>query len=87
MKIGRNEPCPCGSGKKYKRCCEGDGRSTTRKTLFTQALLALAGFLFILFVISIVDAFYSSDPNSAGADRVWSAAHGHWHDKNGRKVP
>jgi uncharacterized protein len=23
-KIGRNEPCPCGSGKKYKKCC---GRS------------------------------------------------------------
>lgn len=22
-KIGRNEPCPCLSGKKYKRCCEG----------------------------------------------------------------
>ncbi len=21
-KIGRNEPCPCGSGKKYKKCCE-----------------------------------------------------------------
>ena len=21
-KVGRNEPCPCGSGKKYKRCCE-----------------------------------------------------------------
>jgi len=21
MKIGRNESCPCGSGKKYKRCC------------------------------------------------------------------
>jgi len=20
-KIGRNEPCPCGSGKKYKQCC------------------------------------------------------------------
>ena len=20
-KIGRNEPCPCGSGKKYKKCC------------------------------------------------------------------
>ncbi|MEK6913183.1 MAG: SEC-C metal-binding domain-containing protein [Nanoarchaeota archaeon] len=19
-KIGRNDPCPCGSGKKYKRC-------------------------------------------------------------------
>ena len=21
MKIGRNDPCPCGSGKKYKHCC------------------------------------------------------------------
>jgi uncharacterized protein YecA (UPF0149 family) len=20
-KISRNEPCPCGSGKKYKKCC------------------------------------------------------------------
>ena len=21
VKIGRNDPCPCGSGKKYKKCC------------------------------------------------------------------
>ena len=20
-KVGRNDPCPCGSGKKYKNCC------------------------------------------------------------------
>ncbi|RPH65900.1 MAG: hypothetical protein EHM83_05270, partial [Burkholderiales bacterium] len=20
-KLGRNEPCPCGSGRKYKACC------------------------------------------------------------------
>ncbi len=20
-KVGRNDPCPCGSGKKYKHCC------------------------------------------------------------------
>jgi preprotein translocase subunit SecA len=20
QKVGRNDPCPCGSGKKYKRC-------------------------------------------------------------------
>lgn len=27
-KIGRNEPCPCGSGRKYKQCCDraADGR-------------------------------------------------------------
>ena len=21
LKVGRNDPCPCGSGKKYKKCC------------------------------------------------------------------
>ena len=25
VKVGRNDPCPCGSGKKYKKCC-GDGK-------------------------------------------------------------
>lgn len=31
-KIGRNDPCPCGSGKKYKRCClnEGETREPTK---------------------------------------------------------
>ena len=24
QKVGRNEPCPCGSGKKYKNCCGKD---------------------------------------------------------------
>jgi uncharacterized protein len=29
-KVGRNEPCPCGSGKKYKKCCGGgDSKLTT----------------------------------------------------------
>jgi preprotein translocase subunit SecA len=22
-KVGRNDPCPCGSGKKHKKCCLG----------------------------------------------------------------
>jgi tetratricopeptide (TPR) repeat protein len=26
-KIGRNDPCPCGSGKKYKKCCLGGAQS------------------------------------------------------------
>ncbi len=29
-KIGRNEPCPCGSGNKYKKCC-GANKSFTNK--------------------------------------------------------
>ncbi len=24
-KVNRNEPCPCGSGKKYKKCCGASG--------------------------------------------------------------
>jgi len=38
-KVGRNEPCPCGSGKKYKHCClnrHQDGR-THAHTAETQA--------------------------------------------------
>jgi hypothetical protein len=27
-KIGRNDPCPCGSGKKYKKCCLGKNEET-----------------------------------------------------------
>lgn len=26
--IGRNDPCPCGSGKKYKKCCTSDTSSS-----------------------------------------------------------
>src|ERR1043166_1708903 len=33
MSIGRNDPCPCGSGKKYKKCCEG--RDETRASAST----------------------------------------------------
>ena len=28
-KIGRNEPCPCGSHKKYKNCCLASGKYET----------------------------------------------------------
>ena len=30
MKIGRNDPCPCGSGKKYKKCCLPKERAAGR---------------------------------------------------------
>ncbi|MFQ5707100.1 MAG: YecA family protein [bacterium] len=29
-KIGRNDPCPCGSGKKYKKCCMASHESEIR---------------------------------------------------------
>ena len=37
-KIGRNAPCPCGSGKKYKKCClsaqQGNRPSSVKKQRF-----------------------------------------------------
>ncbi len=27
-KIGRNDPCPCGSGKKFKKCCGSEALIT-----------------------------------------------------------
>ena len=41
MKIGRNEPCPCGSGKKYKNCCLKKDRYL--KNLPDDALKRLKG--------------------------------------------
>lgn len=37
QKIGRNEPCPCGSGKKYKKCC---GFGTSKEPSHMVAALA-----------------------------------------------
>ena len=37
MKLGRNAPCDCGSGKKYKRCClrkDEQESSSARGTVF-----------------------------------------------------
>ena len=32
-KIGRNDPCPCGSGLKYKKCCLDSGKYETTHTI------------------------------------------------------
>ena len=31
VKVGRNDPCPCGSGKKYKDCHERKGEAYLQK--------------------------------------------------------
>ena len=37
QKIGRNEPCPCGSGKKYKDCHLSEGQAYLQKLARQQA--------------------------------------------------
>jgi hypothetical protein len=31
LKVGRNDPCPCGSGEKYKNCCIKKGEAFLKK--------------------------------------------------------
>jgi SEC-C motif len=35
-KTGRNDPCPCGSGKKYKKCCLPKHEAQDRERAFEQ---------------------------------------------------
>jgi sRNA-binding protein len=35
--VGRNEPCPCGSGRKYKQCCLDKDEAEARKARAKEA--------------------------------------------------
>ncbi|MGH6826619.1 SEC-C metal-binding domain-containing protein [Methyloceanibacter sp.] len=41
-KTGRNDPCPCGSGQKYKRCCLDKDQAAESKAFAAQAAEAAA---------------------------------------------
>ena len=70
-KAGRNDLCPCGSGKKYKKCCEAKAGLSKNQTI----ALVVAGVLAaILLVIALMDR-----DRGEGPGRVWSAEHGHYH--------
>ena len=75
-KIGRNDPCLCGSGKKYKQCCEG--KSTDKSNIYTKWLAVLLGSLLLLGAIAMVSSMARNE-TAAAPGRVWSAEHQHWH--------
>jgi hypothetical protein len=76
MKAGRNDLCPCGSGRKYKRCCEAKARSGRghRALMIVLAVVVLGG-------VAAAVASWNSDAGvaTAGPGRVWSPEHGHYH--------
>ena len=37
-KVGRNDPCPCGSGKKYKHCCLNEEKYSNRVVLTKEQM-------------------------------------------------
>jgi len=43
-KIGRNDPCSCGSGKKYKHCClKREQLELTKKDIKMRSIKSLSG--------------------------------------------
>jgi hypothetical protein len=77
-KVGRNEACPCGSGKKYKQCCESKAGGSLVQSRVIMFLIAAA-------IVAAILAGFSNGRSSPGSG-VWSAEHGHYHDANGRET-
>ena len=42
QKIGRNDPCPCGSGKKFKACCWKKNQPAGKKSFTAKNLTGKA---------------------------------------------
>ena len=65
-KIGRNEPCSCGSGKKYKHCCEAkSGESNGASGGVGVALLVL-----ILIIGGVASTFFFPIGGDSTADQA-----------------
>ncbi len=75
-RVGRNQPCPCGSGRKYKACCERKERR-----LSPTAWLTIVGAAAVVLAV-LVFSFSSANRAASGIcppGQVWSVAHGHCH--------
>ncbi|HEX8385634.1 MAG TPA: SEC-C metal-binding domain-containing protein [Rubricoccaceae bacterium] len=77
MDVGRNAPCPCGSGRKYKACCAGT--RAARSSRWAGALVALALLAGLFLVGWALIGGPGGAPDGPAAGKVWSEEHGHWH--------
>jgi hypothetical protein len=80
-KTGRNDHCPCGSGRKYKKCCE----AKTPSARSSRLLMILVGASVIAAIGIAVTSFTGASSSSSA--RIWNEAHGHYHDASGVHVP
>jgi hypothetical protein len=64
--IGRNDPCPCGSGRKYKNCCAGKTRWTHAR-IAGMPLPALAALVGGIVAVIVVVAFFGPNARRGAA--------------------
>jgi hypothetical protein len=83
-KTGRNDPCPCGSGKKHKHCC---GRQERRPG--TMGARIALGALVVVVALALTFVYQASRDGvstpeayeyDAMSNRYFDPEHGHWHD-------
>ncbi len=60
MSIQRNSPCPCGSGKKYKKCCDGKTAPADMRKIG-----AIVGVVLVGTTVGAGFAYYYSDLKNA----------------------
>ena len=78
-KVGRNDACPCGSGKKFKQCCEAKGTGGVQNRVLLLLVAAA--------IVAAILAGVSNRRSGNGGGGVWSPEHGHYHDAQGREIP
>ena len=79
FKVGRNDPCPCGSGRKYKQCCEGKTGRLGPLHWAAIVALALAAGLAVVLAVNILRGGDGAGARRCPPGQVWSDAHGHCH--------
>ena len=70
-KVGRNDPCPCGSGRKHKQCC-----ARTQEQMSKVSLLAIVG---VIVAVAAVLVYNFTTERGSGSRQVWDPVHGHYH--------
>ncbi len=75
MSIGRNEPCPCGSGLKYKKCCIN---KQGKRPVYYTLLLIFGGMILLVSFVLVVQSIRNFE-QSSGSKQVWSEEHQHYH--------
>jgi len=91
-KTARNQPCPCGSGKKYKACC-GTGDKTRSGAALGKTLGIVVVVVVIAGVFIVANHFRTADLSAEAANpEPWEynastnqhynplPGHEHWHD-------